>query len=77
MRKSKRKSICSLFGYEIAHGSTVYEDADRSMIERAFEGQGFLGPGFTKTADLECVLSLGFYLIYGPGIRKEVWCYRA
>lgn len=77
MRESKRKSICSLFGYKVAHGSTVNKDTDRSMIERALEGQGFLRPGFTEAADLECVLGMGCYLTSGPGFQKEVWCYRA
>jgi hypothetical protein len=77
MRKSKRESICSLFGYEISHGSTVNKDVDRSMVECSLKGQGFLGPSFTKTADLESVLSLGLYLDFVLGVQKEVGLCRA
>ena len=77
MMKSERKSICSLLGDEVAHSSTVNKDVDRSMIERALEGQGFLGPSFIEAADFESVLGLGFYLSSGPGFQKEVWWYRA
>ena len=77
MRKSKREFVYSLLGYKIAHGSTVDEDGDRSMIERAFEGQGFLGPIVAETADLECVLGMWVFLSFGLGIQKKVWCYRA
>ena len=77
MRKSKREFVCSLFGYKVAHGSTVNEDVDRSVVEHAFESEGFLGPIVAKAADLECVLGMCVYLGFGPGIQKKVWCYRA
>src|SRR5215207_6666789 len=70
--KSKRKAISSLLGYEVAHGSTVDEDFDRSVVEGAFEGQGSLGKSFAEAADFEGIRGSGWYLVSGPGIRKEV-----
>ena len=53
MMKSKRETINSLFRNEIAHGSTVNEDADWSMVEGALVDKGLLGECFLEAADLE------------------------
>src|SRR6266487_3253900 len=75
--KRKGKAICSLLGQEVAHGSTVDEDLDRRMVKSSFEGQGFLGKGFTEAAEFEGIRGSGENLVFGLGIQREVWCNRA
>src|SRR5689334_6870864 len=75
--KRKGKTVSSLLGYEIAHGSTVNEDSDGSMVEDSLEGQGFLGKGFAKAAEFESIRGIGGYLLLGLGIQREVSLYRA
>ena len=52
MRESKGKSICSLLGHKVAHGSTVDEDLDGGMVQCALECHGLL---HEQAADLEGV----------------------
>src|SRR6266487_800747 len=75
--KRKGKTICSLLGQEVAHGSTVDEDLDGSMVKSSFEGQGFLGKGFAEAAEFEGIRGSGENLVFGPGIQREIWCNRA
>src|SRR4051812_30674503 len=76
--KSKRKSISSLLGKEVAHCSTIYENANRSMVEGSLEGQWVVTKGFIDTADLEsCSHRRGVILILGLGFLGEGLVYRA
>ena len=76
--KSKRKSINSLLGHKVAHGSTIYEYADRGMVHGASEDHGFFGKGFREAANFEsCFLRVGVLLVHGPGFLGEGWGYRA
>ena len=64
--------ISSLLGKEVAHCSTIYENADRSMVEGSLEGQWVATKGFIDTADLEsCSHRRGVILILGLGFLGE------
>ena len=51
--KSKGKSIHSLLGHKVAHGSTIYEYADRGMVHGTLEYHRLLGEGLIEAADFE------------------------
>ena len=73
MMKSKREMISSLLRHKVAHGSAIYEDADRGMVQGALEGQRVLGEYFIETADLDgCSHRGGVILILGLGFLGEV-----
>ena len=76
--KSKGKSINSLVGHKIPHGSTIYEYADRGMVHGSLEYHGFFCKGFREAANFESgSLWVGVLLIQGPGFLGEGWCCRA
>lgn len=76
--KRERKTISSLLGYEIAHGSTVDQDLDRSVVEGAVIGERILGKGFVKAADFNGrFLGRSYFLVRGPGFQEEGLGYRA
>ena len=78
MMKSKGKTISSLLGNEVAHSSTIDEDADWGVVEGAFEGQGVSAEDFIDAADLEsCSRRVSVILILGLGFHGEGLMYRA
>ena len=70
--------ISSLFRYKISHGSTIYEDLDRGMVQGSLVGKGLSLWGFIETADLQGGILGGWFLPnFGSGLQNGVWCYRA
>ena len=51
MMKREGKTISSLLGYEVAHGSTVYQYLDRGVVQGALIGERILGESFVEAAD--------------------------
>jgi hypothetical protein len=63
---------------KVAHCSAIDKDADWSVVEGAFEGQGISTEGFIDTADLEsCSHRRCVVLILGLGFLGEGSWYRA
>ena len=76
--KREGKTVSSLLRDEVAHGSTVYQYLDRSMIEGALVCQWILAEGFVETADFDGrFLGVSVFLVLGPGLQEEGWFYRA
>ena len=78
MMKSKGKSISSLLGDKVAHGSAINEDANWGMVEGSFESHGVVTKGLIDTADVEsCSHRMSVILILGLGFHREGLRYRA
>jgi hypothetical protein len=51
--ESKGEMVHSLLGYEVAHGSAIKEDGDRSMVQSSFDAKLFLAELVHHAANLK------------------------